>query len=148
MEIARRSIAATSMSKPAMDQSTSKGGQMMSMDSTPQGMRSAMVEYPMKVNCADEVPSGGYLVTSDDFSNVKLFNYPVVADDAPYKCFRAHASHVMCVRFLCDDRRVISVGGRDRAVCQWRTLGVNQQDDAKVRTRSHTCWFTKLNRWR
>lgn len=29
---------------------------------------------------------------------LQLFNYPVVADDAPYKAFRGHASHVTCVR--------------------------------------------------
>jgi hypothetical protein len=38
--------------------------------------------------CADGVPEGGYLVSGDDFSTVRLFNYPVVWDDAPYKAFR------------------------------------------------------------
>lgn len=34
---------------------------------------------------ADGVPGCGYLVTGDDFSTLRLFNYPVVWDDAPYK---------------------------------------------------------------
>lgn len=34
---------------------------------------------------SDGVKGSGYLVTSDDFSFVKLFNYPVVADDAPFR---------------------------------------------------------------
>jgi microtubule-associated protein-like 5 len=38
--------------------------------------------------CADGVPEGGYLVSGDDFSTVRLFNYPVVWDDAPFKAFR------------------------------------------------------------
>ncbi len=47
---------------------------------------------------ADGVAAAGFLVTADDFSTVKLFNYPVVADDAPYKAFRGHASFVESVR--------------------------------------------------
>lgn len=48
---------------------------------------------------ADGVPGCGYLVTADDFSFVKLFNYPVVADDAPFRCYRGHSSHVMAIRY-------------------------------------------------
>lgn len=47
---------------------------------------------------ADGISGAGYLVTADDFSLVKMFNYPVVADDAPFKAFRGHASHVTSVR--------------------------------------------------
>jgi len=38
--------------------------------------------------CGDAVPDCGFLVTGDDFSSVRLLNYPVVWDDAPYKAFR------------------------------------------------------------
>lgn len=37
----------------------------------------------------------------------------------------------MCVRFSCDDRYVVSVGGHDRGIFQWRTVGVAQEDQAK-----------------
>ncbi|KAG1659723.1 hypothetical protein FOA52_012263 [Chlamydomonas sp. UWO 241] len=77
---------------------------------------------------ADGVPGCGYLVTADDYSTVRLFNYPAVWDDAPYKQFRGHASHVMWIQFNCDDRRVLSAGGADRGIYQWRTLGINRQD--------------------
>lgn len=46
----------------------------------------------------DGIPGCGVLVTADDFSFVKLFNYPVVADDAPFRCYRGHSSHVMGIR--------------------------------------------------
>ncbi|GMH32772.1 hypothetical protein BSKO_00606 [Bryopsis sp. KO-2023] len=81
--------------------------------------------------CMDDVPGCGALVTADDFSFVKLFNYPVVADDAPFRCYRGHSSHVMSIRFLADDRTVVSVGGFDRAIFQWRTCGVNSEDAAE-----------------
>jgi WD domain, G-beta repeat len=77
---------------------------------------------------ADGVPGATYIVTADDFSLVKLFNGPVVADDAPYRAYRGHASHVTCVRFSADDRLLFSVGGHDRAVFQWRTCGVSVED--------------------
>jgi hypothetical protein len=70
------------------------------------------------------------IATADDFSLVKLFNGPVVADDAPFRAYRGHASHVMCVRFGCDDRRLFTVGGTDRCVFQWRTVGVNLDDQS------------------
>jgi len=37
---------------------------------------------------------------------VKLFNYPVVVDDAPHRAYRGHCSHVMGVRFNKDGNLV------------------------------------------
>lgn len=58
----------------------------------------AAFHLPPPEDTADGVSGAGFLVTADDFSTIKLFNYPVVADDAPYKAFRGHASHVTSVR--------------------------------------------------
>ncbi|KAK3276180.1 hypothetical protein CYMTET_15733 [Cymbomonas tetramitiformis] len=35
---------------------------------------------------------------------------------------KGHSSHVMNVRFTADEKRVLSVGGKDRAVLQWRLV--------------------------
>ena len=43
---------------------------------------------------------------------------------APARLYLGHSAHVTGVKFLADDQRLISVGGRDRAVFQWRTLGI------------------------
>ncbi|GFH16045.1 uncharacterized protein HaLaN_12391 [Haematococcus lacustris] len=51
----------------------------------------ALMQYlspPEEENSADGVPGCGYLATGDDFSSVRLFNFPVVWDDAPYKAFK------------------------------------------------------------
>jgi hypothetical protein len=58
-----------------------------------------MVVLARAEESADGVPGAGFLLTADDFSLVKLFNYPVVWDDAPYRAYRGHASHVTCVRW-------------------------------------------------
>ena len=72
----------------------------------------------------------GYVVTADDFGKIKLFNYPCVFNDAPYREYKGHASHAMCARFTCDDRRVITAGGRDRAMLQFVTTGVRLDEPA------------------
>eukprot|EP01025_Chloroclados_australasicus_P047988 TRINITY_DN5422_c1_g2_i1.p1 TRINITY_DN5422_c1_g2~~TRINITY_DN5422_c1_g2_i1.p1 ORF type:complete len:423 (+),score=32.36 TRINITY_DN5422_c1_g2_i1:23-1291(+) len=105
-----------------------------------------MIRYSTAEESSDGVPGAGFLVTADDFSFVKLFNYPVVFNDAPYRCYRGHASHVMSIRFMNDDRRVISVGGHDRAVFQWRTCGINKADqdrDTKTLQRVAQTLFDK-----
>jgi hypothetical protein len=89
---------------------------------------SACVLTATEEESADGVPGCGYLVTADDYSTVRLFNFPAVWDDAPYKQFRGHASHVMWIQFACDDRLVLSAGGADRGIYQWRTLGINLED--------------------
>jgi microtubule-associated protein-like 6 len=51
---------------------------------------------------------------------VKLFNYPVVIEEAPHRAYRGHSSHVMCVRFNADDSIVCSAGGKDWGLFQFR----------------------------
>jgi hypothetical protein len=46
------------------------------------------------------------VVTADDHGLVKLFNCPVVVEDAPHRAYRGHSSHVMGVRFNADDTLV------------------------------------------
>ena len=72
----------------------------------------------------------GFAVTADDFGKIKLFNYPCVFNDAPFREYKGHASHAMCARFTCDDRRVLTAGGRDRAMLQFITKGVRQDEPA------------------
>ena len=62
------------------------------------------------------------VVTGDVFSAVKAFNFPCCADDAPYQECHGHASFVTQVCVTADDRRALSVGGRDRTALQWRIL--------------------------
>ena len=69
---------------------------------------------------ANGLDGAGYCVTADDFGKVKLFNYPCVFNDAPYREYKGHASHTMCARFSSDDARLFSAGGRDRAVLQFK----------------------------
>ena len=64
------------------------------------------------------------MVTADDGGAVKLFAYPAVVEDAAHRTYRGHSSHVTCARFSPDGERVISSGGRDRCVFQYRVWPV------------------------
>jgi WD40 repeat protein len=58
-------------------------------------------------------------ITGDDEGNVNLFRYPVRkgAEVAP---FSGHSSHIPRVHFAENDSYVISTGGNDKAIIQWK----------------------------
>uniref|UniRef100_A0A383VWQ6 EML-like second beta-propeller domain-containing protein n=1 Tax=Tetradesmus obliquus TaxID=3088 RepID=A0A383VWQ6_TETOB len=82
------------------------------------------------INACDRSKSSKYLVTCDDYGLVKLFNYPVVVEEAPHRAYRGHSSHVMCVRFNADDSMVCSAGGKDWALFQFRVAPVDAAADS------------------
>jgi WD40 repeat protein len=72
------------------------------------------------VNAVDRSHDRKYLASGDDFGHVKLFTYPCVVEDAPFAKFHGHSAEVTSVRFMHGDSHVVSVGGDDRSVLQWR----------------------------
>ncbi|XP_047466632.1 echinoderm microtubule-associated protein-like 1 isoform X10 [Mugil cephalus] len=62
------------------------------------------------------------LVTGDDFGKVHLFSYPCSQFRAPSHVYGGHSSHVTNVTFLCDDGYLVSTGGKDMSVMQWRIV--------------------------
>ena len=72
------------------------------------------------VNACDVSAARRHLVAADDFGGVNVMNYPCVVDEAPRQRCAGHSSHVMNARFSPEDEWVVSVGGMDRSVFQWR----------------------------
>ncbi|KAG8514417.1 Echinoderm microtubule-associated protein-like 1, partial [Galemys pyrenaicus] len=62
------------------------------------------------------------LSTGDDFGKVHLFSYPCSQFRAPSHVYSGHSSHVTSVDFLCDDSHLISTGGKDTSIMQWRVI--------------------------
>eukprot|EP00058_Branchiostoma_floridae_P012989 XP_002598477.1 hypothetical protein BRAFLDRAFT_66854 [Branchiostoma floridae] len=62
------------------------------------------------------------LASSDDFGKVNLYRYPCSTPMSPGQIYPGHSSHVTCVRFLYDDSYLLSTGGADSAVFQWRVV--------------------------
>ena len=60
------------------------------------------------------------LVIGDDYGDVHLLNNPCIVQHAPRRVYNGHSSHVADVSFLLDDQRVVSAGGHDKALFQFR----------------------------
>lgn len=61
-----------------------------------------------------------YISTTDSTGTIKLFRYPVLQKGANYFSSSAHASVCAKARFNADDSYLISIGGKDRTIFQWR----------------------------
>ncbi|XP_072284688.1 echinoderm microtubule-associated protein-like 1 isoform X6 [Pyxicephalus adspersus] len=62
------------------------------------------------------------LATGDDFGEVHLFSYPCSQFRASSHAYGGHSSHVTNVTFLYEDSHLISTGGKDMSIMQWRLL--------------------------
>nr|MCQ2973133.1 WD40 repeat domain-containing protein [archaeon] len=58
--------------------------------------------------------------TSDDYGKVKLFRYPSPVERALPNTYSGHSSHVTNVRFLHNNKHLISTGGNDKAIFQFK----------------------------
>nr|XP_054597594.1 echinoderm microtubule-associated protein-like 1 isoform X3 [Nothobranchius furzeri] len=74
------------------------------------------------VNAACRSSDRNLLATGDDFGKVHLFSYPCAQFRAPSHVYSGHSSHVTNVSFLFDDSFLVSTGGKDMSVMQWRVV--------------------------
>ncbi len=67
------------------------------------------------------------VATGNDRGKVKLYKYPCWVDNAPFKSYVGHSSKVSKLRFLNEDKYLVSVGCGDKTVIIWSTeLGVDE----------------------
>uniref|UniRef100_A0A098M0H5 Echinoderm microtubule-associated protein-like 4 n=1 Tax=Hypsiglena sp. JMG-2014 TaxID=1550645 RepID=A0A098M0H5_9SAUR len=62
------------------------------------------------------------IAVADDFCKVNLFQYPCSKAKAPSHKYSAHSSHVTNVSFSHNDSHLISTGGKDMSIIQWRLV--------------------------
>ncbi|XP_052766462.1 echinoderm microtubule-associated protein-like 2 isoform X3 [Mya arenaria] len=62
------------------------------------------------------------LVSADDYGKVNLYEYPSRQPRATGHSYPGHSSHVTMAKFLFDNSRVISTGGRDTTIMQWEVI--------------------------
>ncbi|KAG1941613.1 echinoderm microtubule-associated protein-like [Pimephales promelas] len=62
------------------------------------------------------------IALADDFCKVHLFQYPCSRPKAPSHKYSAHSSHVTNVSFMHNDSHLISTGGKDTSIMQWRLV--------------------------
>ena len=84
------------------------------------------------VNAADACFEHRCIATADDFGLVKLLRYPCLKKGAKFRKYVGHSSHVTNVRFTKDKTRLISIGGADHAIFQWRFIPEDAPVDNKA----------------
>uniref|UniRef100_A0A9J7WVP8 EMAP like 5 n=1 Tax=Cyprinus carpio carpio TaxID=630221 RepID=A0A9J7WVP8_CYPCA len=72
------------------------------------------------INSVDANFNSQVLVTADDYGLVKLFRYPCVRKGAKFKKYLGHSAHITNVRWSHDYQWVITIGGADHSVFQWK----------------------------
>uniref|UniRef100_A0A8C6S538 EMAP like 6 n=1 Tax=Neogobius melanostomus TaxID=47308 RepID=A0A8C6S538_9GOBI len=73
-----------------------------------------------EVNAVDANHSAAVLVSGDDLGLVKLYRFPCHRKGAKFKKYNGHSAHVTNVRWSHDLQWVLTTGGADHALFQWR----------------------------
>eukprot|EP00595_Chromulina_sp_UTEXLB2642_P001802 CAMPEP_0196761886 /NCGR_PEP_ID=MMETSP1095-20130614/1198_1 /TAXON_ID=96789 ORGANISM="Chromulina nebulosa, Strain UTEXLB2642" /NCGR_SAMPLE_ID=MMETSP1095 /ASSEMBLY_ACC=CAM_ASM_000446 /LENGTH=2526 /DNA_ID=CAMNT_0042111955 /DNA_START=12 /DNA_END=7592 /DNA_ORIENTATION=- len=86
------------------------------------------------INSVDRSHTGHLLAVGDDFGAVSLYRYPCPKTGAGKNTYQGHSSHVMNVRWSVGDEYLISCGGGDKCIFQWKhviseTSQENKQDN-------------------
>lgn len=92
------------------------------------------------VNSVDLLEDRQLLVTGDDFGKVKLFNFPCVVHHAPAYEAAGHSSHVMNVRWLLGGKNVVSTGGWDAGVMQWKLVPLTRAESKPAKWKPLTAF--------
>lgn len=72
------------------------------------------------INAVDRSSKGDILVTADDYSSIKLFRFPAALPAQAYNRYSGHSAHVSNIRFTADDEYIVSLGGVDKSIFQWK----------------------------
>ncbi|XP_056424139.1 echinoderm microtubule-associated protein-like 4 isoform X3 [Hyla sarda] len=86
------------------------------------------------------------IALADDFCKVHLFQYPCSKPKAPSHKYSAHSSHVTNVSFTHNDNHLISTGGKDMSIIQWRLIekvSLSQNDNIVEINAANTPTVTK-----
>jgi len=74
------------------------------------------------VNMVDIDANNELIALGDDYGQVVLYKYPCTRKDDVGSFYQGHSSHVPNVKFSPDSQYLMSVGGHDLSVFQWRVL--------------------------
>lgn len=73
-----------------------------------------------EINAVHRSHKGDYCATVDEWGDLKLWRYPCVKVGKPHKRYYGHSSRATNVRWTAEDKFVITTGGNDRCVLQWK----------------------------
>uniref|UniRef100_A0A8C6PPX7 EMAP like 5 n=1 Tax=Nothobranchius furzeri TaxID=105023 RepID=A0A8C6PPX7_NOTFU len=82
------------------------------------------------INSVDANFNNQVLVTADDYGLVKLMRYPCIRKGAKFKKYLGHSAHITNVRWSHDYQWVITIGGADHSVFQWKFIPERKSKEA------------------
>jgi len=77
------------------------------------------------------------VATGDDFGQVNLYAFPCMHKKPGFKAYQGHSSFVTCVRFTPGDQFLLSAGGGDLAIIQWRVVNILHDEKNGVGDGAH-----------
>lgn len=79
------------------------------------------------INAVARSTDQNLLATVDDYGLLKLFRFPSPVDFASYTKYIGHSSHVTNVIFSEQGSHILTTGGHDKSVMQWKLTIDNEQ---------------------
>jgi WD40 repeat protein len=100
---------------------------------TPYGWNVAGIRPPFakegdEIFSVDRSKSGKLCVTADGYGKLKLFKYPQPNQKSGFQRFVGHSDKVTNCKFSRDDKYLVSLGGWDKAIFQWRVVAGDAED--------------------
>ena len=91
--------------------------------------------YADDIHCTAVCKSnaGDVLVAGDNCGRLRAFGNPCIAEHPNCNLSRGHAANVECVRFTVDDSYLLSSGGGDGSIFQWRVVLPETQDTSEMK---------------
>ncbi|KAE8289853.1 Echinoderm microtubule-associated protein-like 5 [Larimichthys crocea] len=84
------------------------------------------------INSVDANFNNQVLVTADDYGLVKLLRYPCIKKGAKSKKYLGHSAHITNARWSHDYQWVITIGGADHSVFQWKFVPERKSKEAAM----------------
>lgn len=71
------------------------------------------------------------IATGDDYGLVNLYRDPCLEDTSIARSYRGHSEHVVRIRFVEGGKYMVSVGGYDQTVIQWKRNGEETDEESE-----------------
>ena len=75
-----------------------------------------------EIRTLDRSHYGNLLATGDNFGRLRLWRYPCIDVTAGNRTFVGHSEKINKVRFAPEDDYLISIGGSDKSIFQWKII--------------------------
>eukprot|EP00602_Paraphysomonas_sp_CaronLab_P006133 CAMPEP_0185021562 /NCGR_PEP_ID=MMETSP1103-20130426/4257_1 /TAXON_ID=36769 /ORGANISM="Paraphysomonas bandaiensis, Strain Caron Lab Isolate" /LENGTH=2261 /DNA_ID=CAMNT_0027553167 /DNA_START=29 /DNA_END=6811 /DNA_ORIENTATION=- len=77
--------------------------------------------------------AGDMLVAVDNCGRLRVLGNPCISEQPNFLQARGHAADIQCIRFTIDDSYIISTGGTDGCIFQWRVVLPETQDTKEMK---------------